>query len=663
MELLKKLKIVHAIPIAILLPSALALIAAIIIVVQMNGKIHENRYAEDLVQLASLLDDIAHEHAVERGITAGFLGSEGRSGRSALVAQRRKANSVSDALLQVSASDFRVLSTAELNALRAPVVRALSQRGEIREAVDNLTPGVGSFAYYTELNRLALRAIELLQVNVVGAEKQALLGAKLQLLWAKELAGQYRGSLNRVFSMNALSPGQRAQISGVIHDEAQRLGLFSMLAPAAYQQQFQTLQQQTHWQVVNRVAKEIVQNDGGSTVTGPENWFSIATSRIEDIKGLSTSLSGDLVELATSQTNAQVYLRNGIVIGFVIVMLPTLWFAGMVRKSIASRVANMRQFLLHVSSNKDFSQPLQDKSSDELSEITQSLNEHLSHIRNSLNEINTVSKQASNELDKIGTYSTSISSDVDQQFESTDFIATSMHEMAQTSSEISRNMQEVAQSSEALDKQSKDGARRMETITTSINNLSAEIMSTFGRVKTLSNETTAIVQILQTIEGIAEQTNLLALNAAIEAARAGEQGRGFAVVADEVRSLARRTQDSTIEIRAMLETLEGSGRAALDSMDTCNALTKTTTMQVEQNAQMIREMFGAIGQINQVVSSVAAAVEEQAAVSEEINKNVHNIVEISRQVKSYSSLNREGVSGLQVSFGQVVDDLNTYRLS
>ena len=200
------------------------------------------------------------------------------------------------------------------------------------------------------------------------------------------------------------------------------------------------------------------------------------------------------------------------------------------------------------------------------------------------------------------------------QFSRTDQIAAAVEEMSLTSNTISSDMVSLARETEQIQEQGNQGRNRMDNILGSISGLSREVDGGFAAVQQVTDQTEQISSILQTIESIAEQTNLLALNAAIEAARAGEQGRGFAVVADEVRSLAQRTQDSTEEIRTMIESLVRSGQSALTSMDRCSKMATDTSGVVNQNVDMMRSLFASIDTINQTIERVATASEEQSQV-------------------------------------------------
>jgi methyl-accepting chemotaxis protein len=223
-------------------------------------------------------------------------------------------------------------------------------------------------------------------------------------------------------------------------------------------------------------------------------------------------------------------------------------------------------------------------------------------------------------------------------------------------------MQEAAQATETIQNRASEGRAGVHSIQSSIETLTREVRGGFDSVQQVTGQTEQIASILQTIESIAEQTNLLALNAAIEAARAGEQGRGFAVVADEVRSLAQRTQDSTEEIRSMIETLIHSSKSALTSMESCSTMATGTAEEVVKNAEMIESLLESVDAINMTIERVATAAEEQSQVTEDINQNVQMVRDRSSHISEVVDLTETEAKRAQDRFDEVLTEVSSYRL-
>jgi aerotaxis receptor len=216
-----------------------------------------------------------------------------------------------------------------------------------------------------------------------------------------------------------------------------------------------------------------------------------------------------------------------------------------------------------------------------------------------------------------------------QQQQETEQVATAVNEMSATVHEVANNTSVAADAAQAANDSVNEGTAISSEAVGLIDTLAGELDSAVQVITQLEAASEQIGGVLDVIKNIAEQTNLLALNAAIEAARAGEQGRGFAVVADEVRTLASRTQTSTAEIQKMIEQLQLGSKKAVDTMHNVNGRAKTGAEKVEKTGQVLGEIAAAMGKITDMNTQIATAAEEQSAVIEEINRSVNTINDIS----------------------------------
>ena len=232
---------------------------------------------------------------------------------------------------------------------------------------------------------------------------------------------------------------------------------------------------------------------------------------------------------------------------------------------------------------------------------------------------------------------------VSSQLQEIDLLATAMNQMTVNASEVANNALSAAEATKEADNATQTGVHIVEQTTSLIGTLSSRIEQAVANVEVLENATHNIETILQVINEIAEQTNLLALNAAIEAARAGEQGRGFAVVADEVRTLASRTQDSTTEIRAMIDQLQSGVKTVVEAMKLSQGAALETVEQAQSTQQALDRICAAINLINDMNTQIASAAEEQSSVSEEINENTVKIRDISVNVSNYAHQTSESI--------------------
>jgi methyl-accepting chemotaxis protein len=249
-----------------------------------------------------------------------------------------------------------------------------------------------------------------------------------------------------------------------------------------------------------------------------------------------------------------------------------------------------------------------------------------------------------------------------QQKEDTDSVATAMTEMASTVHSVAENAHRAADAARNADSQAKQGQAIVQNTVNAIRSLADEVRSGAEAIGRVRQESDAIGQILDVIRGIAEQTNLLALNAAIEAARAGEQGRGFAVVADEVRTLASRTQASTTEIQSMIERLQQGTHQAVGVMDNSRRRAEDSESQVHAAGDALDAITAAVSHISEMNTQIANAAAEQGRVAEEINRSVINISEVAEQTvvgAGQSTAANERITGLA---GQLQQLVGSFRL-
>ncbi|SIS16338.1 methyl-accepting chemotaxis protein [Pseudomonas sp. FP1154] len=280
----------------------------------------------------------------------------------------------------------------------------------------------------------------------------------------------------------------------------------------------------------------------------------------------------------------------------------------------------------------DLTRRLVSDRADELGAIAKGFNTFLSKLQGMITQVVTSVQSVSDSSEHTADIAIRTNQGVHKQMVEIDQVATAVHEMTATAQDVARNATQAAQAAGHADQAASQGMQIVRDTSTSIGALAVEIGKAVGVVQALAKDSENINAILIAIRGIAEQTNLLALNAAIEAARAGEQGRGFAVVADEVRNLAQKTQQATEEIQTMIQQLQQGTRDVVRVMEDSQHRTDESVQHAAKAAQALETITQAVSVINDMNTQIASAAEEQSAVADDINRNVINIGQVANEV-------------------------------
>ena len=333
-----------------------------------------------------------------------------------------------------------------------------------------------------------------------------------------------------------------------------------------------------------------------------------------------------------SQVERNLWTSAGIQLLMLLIGLAVIIF--IVRRTVIQRINAMRHTMEAIARDDDLSYNVEIGARDEIGALAWAFNRMITKFKHSLHAVSDVTQQLNGVSDRVADVADSTLKAVVEQRTETDMVASAMKQMSATVQEVARHATQTAQASQGADDESRAGVLVAQEAIIGIKNLIAEIESAAAVVQHVESDTASISEVLDVIKGIAEQTNLLALNAAIEAARAGEQGRGFAVVADEVRTLASRTQKSTEEIQQMIERLQLGVKNAVNAMTGAQERATTGSVCVEKASQSLHVIAAEVATINNMNLQIATAAEEQSAVAEEINRNVTRISNIADNTSS-----------------------------
>ena len=381
---------------------------------------------------------------------------------------------------------------------------------------------------------------------------------------------------------------------------------------------------------------------GNETVQVPKLAYNLYLPKWD--MALGTAVNLDTIELRIEQLRADIDQRIASILTSILaiaaVLLVCLGIAGlMLSNTLLRPLQLMKDNLDDIAAGEgDLTRRLPG-GPDELGQLAGSFNRFVEKIQGLVRQVVELSGQLSTQVQAVESQSRRSETAMEQQRHETVQVATAINEMSAAAQEVAHSAQNAANAAQQTDSQGQQAKQVVNGSIASIHALVEDIRGSETSLDSLQQDVQSIVGVLGVIRSIAEQTNLLALNAAIEAARAGEAGRGFAVVADEVRGLASRTQQSTQEIQVMIGRLTAGTHSAVESMRQSCEAGSSTREQATQAGASLDSMASLIGTISSMNAQIASAAEEQTAVAEEINQSVH---QIAQAVESVAEQTRQG---------------------
>lgn len=562
----------------------------------------------------------------ERGASGVFLGSGGKSMQDKLVTYRQETDAAIQAVRHGSAPADADLTEA---------YRALDGLAGLRSQVDGQAiNNTESGTRFTGLIKALIGFTHSLETGVENSTILRAMGTLNQFIEMKERAGRERVLLGLAFSQNRFDAGLLSRFASNLGEFSAYLDTSQRRATAQVRAELEAVLQQPDSQEVARLQQLAYTTPLGDPLNvKPEAWFTLATARIDQIGKVEVNQSESVRQLALHTRDAAAH-SLWLTLGAVLIVLGVvLALSFIIIREINRAVGGINGALVALS-RRDLTAHVQYQGRDEFGQIASNLNNMAVQIRQVIQEIGNATSQVATAAEEASAVAVQTSQNVAQQRTGTDQVATAINQMSATVRDVARSTTEASEMSQQANANTAQGRSEIERSVQLVQALSEQAEQTATIIDELKRESDSISSVVDVIRGVAEQTNLLALNAAIEAARAGEQGRGFAVVADEVRHLAQKTQESTVSIQAMIGKLQdGSDRAASSMQETLDKA-KTGASNVERAGQRLVEIAEGIATISDRNIQVASAAEEQTLVAEEISRNVNDINDLVIQVSA-----------------------------
>lgn len=379
--------------------------------------------------------------------------------------------------------------------------------------------------------------------------------------------------------------------------------------------------------------------------------------QLEQRKEQAALSQSELIDTIIAQSN----WTEGVVliIGLAICVLLALFFPPLISKPLNLLLYRLQDM---ARGEGDLTARIHLDRSDELGKVADAFNAFVEKLQHTIQKVNSMAEQVATSSEQLSSISEQSNHSIKEQHKAVEQVATAIHEMSTTVDEIARSANDAASSAREADTHTSSGREAVETTVDAIRNLAEQVHKITQVIDKVADDSNNISRVVEVIGSIAEQTNLLALNAAIESARAGEHGRGFSVVADEVRTLASRTQQSTKEIQGMIERLQSATSEAVTSMNKGRDDVDATVEKAQVAHEALKGITDSVAEINDMNSHIATAADEQSSVTDDINRNVSTISTIAEQSAESSAQVKDSSENLAKLSLSLQQELRQFKI-
>jgi methyl-accepting chemotaxis protein len=608
----------------------------------------------DLSIISSKISLLLHETQKERGASAGFIGSEGKKFTEILPKQRKltdkRLKEFEETLKNIDLNKFDVILKNKIE----DALNNLSRLNEIRNKVSNLEISVkDEVNYYTQTNAKLLKIVETATNLAESAKLVKALNTYTNFLKSKERAGIERAVLSATFGANKWKKGFYAKFITLLAEQKTYLDASMATATPYIKNYYKKTMNSPIVREVQRMEK-IAKNLDGNFGVDPEYWFKTITKKINLLKKIDDEMSAynfTLLKKLKKDTIKKLYLNIALLIIFVLfVVIPII----LIQKEIVNKLNKIKKELNNISENLDLSKRIKIDDKDEMSEIAKYINHFITVIAEAIQNIKHNSIIINNVSSKIAKDSNKLTNVLDSQNKSIILISnetnSAQQDIATAEEKVIETAEKLTITYEVLDNMLKN----LHIITDKIMQNSQQELEIASSVTSLTEQSKQIGNIITIIKEIADQTNLLALNATIEAARAGEAGRGFAVVADEVKKLAERTQKSITEIESIIGIITQSISSVEEEIITISKeanevaeITKNLGNLADETKQHTIETINISKEASLKTTKINVSLRKLLELSKETIEKTDNLTDVALNLKKVSNESKEIANKLE----------------
>ncbi len=607
--------------------------------VELNRKIAQTA---DLVEISQVISKVVHETQKERGATAGFIGSRGEEFKDILTSQRKSTDK--------ELKKFKAVLTAKIDGYSPKLKKKLQfilkrtkLLPQIRNRVDNFGISLKeAIEYYTDLNKNLLDVVSIAARYSPQNDISKDLISYNAFLKAKERAGIERAVLSGTFAEDRFLPGMFEKAVSLVAAQKAYLDDFLQTTNDNIKKIYFQKIKDPSFAKVEDMRRIAFSKDSGFGVD-PKEWFDAMTKKINILKDIDDNI-GRIIE---SQIEANSSNFVFVMVTSILTVLLALVFSFWISRDIQNRILNLRDTILEIGKTKDFNIQPSKIEKDEIGDMKRAFFDLLETISKTLSEAKLNADETKKDATQIKDILQKMSENIQKESE---FIANTTQEADVIKGDLRESVESSLNSQEDMQKAYnilQEMKSQVFAMIDKINSNAEMEISLAEKLKQLSNDAEQIQDVLKVISEIAEQTNLLALNAAIEAARAGEHGRGFAVVADEVRQLAEKTQKSLIEINATVNVIV---QAINDTSESMNRNVK----DIEELSSYSNNVQKEIEDINKATQITADSLNMTAKAIDETSKKVEDFIYQINAIKKLSTTNENSIKVAD----KMAEDLN-----